>query len=154
MLGFFPLLLMISWGLIWNYQQPEGHCPVKPWLGLPVVSLLTLGTINEVACLSSHCKQSGLSIASNSWVASPKSNCKVLSSWSSCNRALRMSETFKMEFRTQLGVTKPVPPHIYMHNHIVRVPPPTLNDQLRPNMELSVTQRSLPCQALAKASSC
>jgi hypothetical protein len=25
MLGFFPLLSMISQGLIWNYQQPKGH---------------------------------------------------------------------------------------------------------------------------------
>ena len=67
---------MISRGPIWNYQQPEGHCPVKPWLGLLVVSLFALGTINEFACLS-HCKQSGLTLASNGRVTNTKSNRKV-----------------------------------------------------------------------------
>ena len=48
MLGFFPLLLMISQGSVQNYQQPEGHFPVKPWLRLLVVSLFAPETINEV----------------------------------------------------------------------------------------------------------
>ena len=48
LLGFFPLLLMISQGPVWNYQQSEDHYPVKPWLRLPVVSLFAPGTINEM----------------------------------------------------------------------------------------------------------
>ena len=48
LLGFFPLLSMINRGPIRNYQRPEGHCPVKPWLGLPVVSLFAPETINEM----------------------------------------------------------------------------------------------------------
>ena len=69
---------MINQGLIQNYQPPKGHCPIKPWLGLPVVSLFALGTINEVACLSSRCKKSGLTLASNGRVTNSKSNCKVV----------------------------------------------------------------------------
>ena len=69
---------MINRGLIQNYQRLEGHCPVKPWLGLPIVSLFALGTINEVACLSSHCKQTGLMLASNGRVTNTKSNHKVV----------------------------------------------------------------------------
>ena len=68
---------MINRGPVWNYQQSEDHCPVKPWLRLPVVSLFAFGTINKVACLSSHCKQSGLTLASNGQVTNTKSNRKV-----------------------------------------------------------------------------
>ena len=69
LLGFFPLLSMISRGSVWNYQQPEGHCPVKPWLRLLVVSLFILGTINKKLPAFLPLKQTGLTLASNGQVA-------------------------------------------------------------------------------------
>ena len=67
---------MINRGSVRNYQRSEDHCPVKPWLGLPVVSLFAPETINEIACLS-HCKQTGLTLASNGRVTNTKLNRKV-----------------------------------------------------------------------------
>ena len=116
-LGFFPLLSMISWGPIWNYQWSEDHCPIKPWLRLPVVSLFALGTINEVCLYFSHCKQPGLLIASNSWVTRSKSGHKVTKAEVAATEPEDEWDV-KMEFGTQLGVSKMVPPHIYSHNHI------------------------------------
>ena len=65
----------------------------------------------------SHCKQSGLTLASNGQVTSTKSSHKVTKAEVAATEP-EDEWDIKMEFRTQLGVSKPVPPYIYTHNHI------------------------------------
>ena len=56
-------------------------------------------------------------LASNGRVTNTKSNRKVDQAEVAATEPEDEWDV-KMEFRTQLGVSKPVPPHIYTYNHI------------------------------------